>query len=212
MNGTFVAMSLIRRPLLIIRANRRAYLLVNVFVYGALVLGMGLGMLFPELHAARTESFIEGNDGALVDAVIRTPWLFAMTIFLVNVFPTALLLIVAPSLVVPFAGLVVFAVKTVDIGIKLAPVDQTMALMLIPHSVTILIEFQAYALVLFGAYLLGQSWLRPSTVGASTRRQGYLTGLRRLGWIWVPALALFLVGAIYEALEIYFLVPLILRP
>ncbi|MET8995977.1 hypothetical protein [Amycolatopsis sp. NPDC004169] len=130
--------------------------------------------------------------------------------FLVNVFPTALLLITLPSLAVPFAGLAVFAVKTIDLGITLAPVDAISRLTLIPHSVTLLIEFQPYTLVMFGAYLLGRSWLRPATADATTRRQAYAHGLRRLAWLWLPAPALFVIGAVYEAIEIYFLVPLVL--
>ncbi|MER6947472.1 stage II sporulation protein M [Nonomuraea sp. NPDC000554] len=203
-------MNRLRRPFQIIRADLRAYLLINALVYGVLLLGMGLAMIFPDLHAARTSSFVDGGQGALVDTVVGSPWVFGATIFLVNVFATALLLIVLPSLVIPFAGLIVFVIKTIDIGIILAPVNRTSALILIPHSLTILIEFQAYALVMFGAYLLGRSWLRPATVGATTRRQAYVRGLSRLGWLWPTALALFVIGAVYEAVEIYFLVPLVL--
>jgi len=203
-------MNPLRRPFQIIRADLRAYLLINALVYGALLLGMALAMIFPDLHAARTSSFVDGDQGALVATVIGNPCAFGTTIFLVNVFATALLLIVLPSLVIPFAGLMVFVIKTIDIGITLAPVDRTSALILIPHSPTILIEFQAYALVMFGAYLLGRSWLRPATVGATTRRQAYVRALRRLGRLWLPALALFVIGAVYEAVEIYFLIPLVL--
>ncbi|MGW4393793.1 stage II sporulation protein M [Amycolatopsis nivea] len=202
----------LRRPFQIIRADLRAYLLVNVFVYGMLLLGMVLGSLFPALRAARVASFAGGDQGALVNAVVGNGWVFGTVIFLVNVFPTALLLITLPSLVAPFAGLAVFAVKTLDLGVTLAPVDSISRLTLIPHSLTMLIEFQAYALVMFGAYLLGRSWLRPATVDAPTRRQGYVRGLSLLGWLWLPALVLFVVGAAYEAIEIYFLVPLVLAP
>ncbi|MCG5213345.1 stage II sporulation protein M [Streptosporangium sp. KLBMP 9127] len=203
-------MNRLRRPFQIIRADLRAYLLINALVYGVLLLGMALAMIFPDLHAARTSSFVDGDQGALVNTVIANPWTFGATIFMVNVFATALLLIVLPSLVIPFAGLVVFVIKTIDIGILLAPVDRTSALILIPHSPTILIEFQAYVLVMFGAYLLGRSWLRPATVDTTTRGQAYVRGLSLLGRLWLPALALFVIGAVYEAVEIYFLVPLVL--
>ncbi|WP_026415410.1 hypothetical protein [Actinomadura oligospora] len=203
-------MNHLRRPFEIIRADLRAYLLINALVYGVFLLGMVLAMIFPDLHAARTSSFVDGGQGALVNTVIGNPWTFGVTIFLVNVFATALALIVLPSLVIPFAGLIVFVIKTVDIGIILAPVDRTSTLILIPHSPTILIEFHAYALVMFGAYLLGRSWLRPATVGATTRGHAYVRGLSRLGWLWPTALALFVIGAVYEAVEIYFLVPLVL--
>jgi hypothetical protein len=200
----------LRRPLQIIRADLRTYLLINVFVYGVLLLGMALGALFPDLHAARTASFAEGGQGALANSMVGNGWVFGTVIFLVNVFPTALLLITLPSLVVPFAGLVVFAIKAIDLGIMLAPVDATSRLILIPHSLTLLIEFQAYALVMFGAYLLSRSWLRPATVDAPNRRKGYVHGLSRLGWLWLPALALFVIGAVYETIEIYFLLPRVL--
>ncbi|MFB9687331.1 stage II sporulation protein M [Amycolatopsis plumensis] len=157
----------LRTPVQIIRADLRAYVLVTALVYGMLLLGIALATIFPDLHAARTSSFAGGNQGALVDAVVGSPWLFATTIFLVNVFATALPLIVLPSAVVPFAGLAIFSIKTIDLGILVAPVDRTSALTLIPHSLTLLIEFQAYALVLFGAYLLGRSWLRPTSSGAT---------------------------------------------
>ncbi|MFI9561478.1 stage II sporulation protein M [Nonomuraea endophytica] len=205
-------MNRLRRPFQIIRADLRAYLLINALVYGVLLLGMALALIFPDLHTARTSSFVDGDQGALVNTVIGNPWTFGTTIFLVNVFATALLLIVLPSLAIPFAGLAIFAIKTIDIGIILAPVNRTSALILIPHAPTILIEFQAYILVVFGAYLLGRSWLRPATADATTRRQAYTRGLNRLGWLWLPALALFIIGAIYEAIEIYYLVPLVLAP
>ena len=202
-------MRLLRRPVQIIRADLRAYLVLNAVVYGLALAGMSLGLLFPDLHAARSAPVQDpsGWTSSLVTAVIGNVWMFAGTILLVNVFTAALLLIVLPSLVVPFAGLLVFGLKTLDLGVVLAPVDATAAKILLPHSLTLLVEFQAYVLVMFGAYLLGRSWLRPSTVGAPARRQGYLGGLSRLGWLGPPALALFVLGAIYEAFEVLYLVP-----
>ncbi len=58
-----------------------------------------------------------------------------------------------------------------------------------------------------GAYLLGRSWIRPGAVGAPNRRRAYLHGLRQIGWLSLPALALFVIGALYEAFEIIYLVP-----
>ena len=202
-------MDLIRRPLALIRADLRPYLWISALTYGAVLFGMALGVAFPDLHAARTSSFTDTN-GGLLETVIGNPWLFGATIIGINTVATALPLIVLPSLAVPFAGLAVFTVKTIDIGINLAPVDRTSALTLIPHSLTILIEFQAYILVLFGAYLLGRAWLRPAAAGAPTRGRGYLRGLAHLGRLAVPAFALFVIGAVYEVLEIYFLIPPIL--
>ncbi|SDT21342.1 hypothetical protein [Microlunatus soli] len=197
------------KPCQLIRTHRRAYLVINACVYGAVLLGMAIGMLFPELHAARADGFTR-SQGDLLLAVFRDPLLFTGTILVVNVLRTAVLLIVLPSLVIPFAGLVVFGIKTIDMGIILAPVDRVGALTLIPHSLTLLIEFQAYVWVIFGVWLLGRAWIRPVAVGAPTHRQGYLAGLRALGWTWLPALVLFVIGAIYEVAEIHLLMPLVL--
>ncbi|MDT8912094.1 stage II sporulation protein M [Amycolatopsis sp. PS_44_ISF1] len=204
-------MDFLRAPLHIIRADLRAYLITNAIAYGALILGMVLSLIFPALRAARTASFAV-DQGALVTSVVGNPWAFGVLIFLVNVFATALLLIVLPSVVVPFAGVAIFAVKAVDLGILTGPVDRVSSLTLIPHSVTLLVEFQAYVLIMFGAYLLGRSWIRPATIGATTRRTAYLQGIKRLAWLWIPALTLLVIGAAYEVLEIYVLVPKLLGP
>ena len=92
----------------------------------------------------------------------------------------------------------------------MAPTTKIIAVALILHSLTALIEFQAYALLMFGAYILGRSWVRPATIGARNRRQGYVRGLQQLGWLSLSTLPLFIVGAIWEALSLGYLVhPLI---
>ena len=92
----------------------------------------------------------------------------------------------------------------------MAPTTQIKAVALIPHSLTALIEFQAYALLMFGAYILGRSWVRPATIGAQNHRQGYVRGLKQLGWSSLLSLPLLIVGAIWEALSLGYLVgPLI---
>ncbi len=80
---------------------------------------------------------------------------------------------------------------------------------LIPHSLTFIIELQAYVLLLLGAYLLGTHWLLPRRIGAKNRRQGYLRGLQRLGMLALPALVLLIIGAVWEAYSLrYFVHPL----
>lgn len=199
----------VRTPVALIRANRRPYLLLNLLAYGLLTLGLVLGAAFPGLNAALTGGMEESGTTDLVVSLLATPWLFALTITAVNLGRIALASIVLPSLVVPFAGIPVFCYFAVETGITLAPVDHATTMTLIPHSVTMVVEFQAYVLLQLGAYNLGRSWIRPSSVGAVTRGRGYLRGLQRLGWLALPALALFVVGAIYEALSLTYLLPLL---
>ena len=97
------------------------------------------------------------------------------------------------------------------IGLTLAPADENGWVFLIPHSLTYLIEFQAYILLVLGAYLLGRSWLRPRIIGAWNRRQGYVRGLQQVGRLSLPALGLFVIGAIYEAFSLRYLVPLLVQ-
>lgn len=198
-----------RRPFRIIRENRRAYLLINIVAYGLALVGFVIGLLFPDLNAAQAASLEDDGTGELVRWLVNIPPLFALTILGVNVFRLSLLTIVLPSLIVPFAGLAFFGYWAVETGITLVPASPEGWVALIPHSLTFVIELQAYILLLLGAYLLGKNWLFPRTIGAKNRRQGYLRGLQQIGLLALPALALLIIGAVWEAYSLrYFIYPL----
>lgn len=202
-------MRLFRRALQTIQANRRAYLALNAVLYGSLLVGFGTGLLFPALTAAQTESFEDGGQADLVRSLLENPWLFALAILANNALRAGLLSIVLPSMIVPFAGVVWFAYAMFTVGLMLAPVDRDGWLVLIPHSLTVVMEIQAYVLLSLGAYLLGRAWIWPRTVGAENRRQAYVGGLRQLGVLSLPALALLVTFALYESFSIVYLVPLL---
>ena len=201
----------LRKPFQIIRDNFRAYLTINAIVYGLVITGMVAAMVFPNLGATQLATLEDNGTGDLVRSLINTPWLFALTILGINVITVGVLLIVLPSAIVPFSGIALFAYKAFTLGLALAPTTKIMAVGLIPHSLTILIEFQAYILLMFGAYLLGRSWIRPATIGAQNHRQGYIRGLQQLGWLSLTALPLFIVGAIWEAFSLRYMVPPLLQ-
>lgn len=202
---------ILRRPREIVRADLRAYLVLNAVMCSALVAGFVAALILPELREARLASLQDDGTADLVVSLLSNVWLFALVILGVNTLTVGAWLIVLPSLVVPFAGIAFFAYWAVETGMTLAPADTTGWVALIPHSLTVLIEFQAYILLVFGAYLLGRSWLRPATAGAQNRRQGYVRGLQQLGWLSLPALALFVIGALYEALTLRYVVPLLVQ-
>ncbi|WP_228040154.1 stage II sporulation protein M [Nodosilinea sp. LEGE 07088] len=195
---------LLRKPFQIIRANFRAYLIINAIAYGLVIIGMVAAMVFPNLGAAQLATLEDNGTGDLVRSLINNPWLFALTILGVNVIRVGVLSIVLPSLIVPFAGIAIFAHKAFTIGLSLASTT-SIPVVWIPHSLTLLIEFQAYALLMLGAYILGQAWIRPATIGARNPRQGYVRGLQQLGWLSLTALPLFIVGAIWEAFSLSYL-------
>jgi Stage II sporulation protein M len=184
----------------------RAYLIINAIVYGLVITGMVSAMVFPNLGATQLATLEDNGTTDLIRSLLNKPWLFSLTILGVNVTSGALL-IVLPSSIVPFAGIALFAYKAFTLGLAMAPTTKIMAVGLIPHSLTILIEFQAYALLMFGAYILGRSWVRPATIGARNHRQGYVRGLQQLGWLSLSTLPLFTVGAIWEAFSLRYLVP-----
>ncbi|WP_207632308.1 hypothetical protein [Occultella kanbiaonis] len=195
-----------RRPFRVVRENRRAYLIVSAAAYGLAIIGFVVGLLFPDLTAAQAASLEDDGTADLVGWLVGIPPLFALTILGVNLVRLSLLTIVLPSVIVPFAGLVFFGYWAVETGITLVPASPEGWVALIPHSLTFVIELQAYILFLLGAFLLGKYWLFPRTIGATNRRQGYFRGLQRIGQLALPALALLIVGAVWEAYSLRYLI------
>ncbi|MBX7448927.1 stage II sporulation protein M [Mycolicibacterium sp. 3033] len=193
------------QPFRVVHENRRVYLALNACTYGLVLAGFGAGLLFPGLRDAQQARLEEDGTADLVLSIFANPWLFALVILAVNTLKLSLMTIVAPSLVVPFAGMVFFAYWVAQTGAGLAPASDIGWVALIPHSVTLVIELQAYILLTLGAYLLGVAWIRPESVGAQTHRGGYLSGLRQLGWLAMPAAGLLVVGALYEAFSLRYL-------
>lgn len=59
---------------------------------------------------------------------------------------------------------------------------------LIPHSLTLVIELQAYVLLMLGAYVLGRHWIWPRSVGAESRRGATSKVYGSLvRWPWLPS-------------------------
>jgi hypothetical protein len=185
--------------------DRRVYLLMNVATYGVLLLAFAAGVLFPQLARAQHTRLVDDGTADLVGALVTRPWLFAVTILAVNVVRIGVLTIIGPSMIVPFLGVPLFAYWTITTGLTLAPDSDIGWVALIPHTVTVVIEFQAYILLLLGAYLLGVNWIRPAAA-AAPHRAGYLRGLRRLGRLACLAAILLVVGALYEEFSLRYLV------
>ncbi|WP_241204427.1 stage II sporulation protein M [Mycobacterium sp. PSTR-4-N] len=193
------------RPVRVAMDNRRVYLGLNVATYGLVLAGFGAGLVFPGLQHGQQVRLEQDGTAELVLSIFHNPWLFAFVILAVNTLKLSLMTIVVPSLIVPFAGMALFAYWAAQTGAALAPASDIGWVALIPHSVTLLIELQAYILLVLGAFLLGRAWIRPENVGAQTHRGGYLGGLRQLGWLAMPAAGLLVVGALYEAFSLRYL-------
>jgi hypothetical protein len=193
--------SLIRRS-----RDARAYLVMNAGAYGLFMVGFAAGILFPHLSQAQHTRLTEDGTADLVQSLINSPWLFALTILAVNTVKMGALTMVLPSLIVPFAGIPLFAYWVYTTGVTLVPANDIGWVALIPHSLTLIVELQAYILLLLGVFLLGRCWMLPRTIGAESRQRGYGLGLRQLGWRTLPAAILLVAGAVYEAFSLRYLV------
>lgn len=200
-------MQLVRRPFQIIRRDFPPFLILNAVTFGFFLVGFVLGLIFPDLVRAQANNLEESGQADLVLKVFQKPWLFALVIFAVNTFQVGAAMIVLPSMLVPFLGIILFAYKALNIGMTIAPTSPTLWVGFIPHSLTVVIEFEAYVLLMLGAWILGRSWLRPGTIGAATRRQAHVLGLQSLGWLSLGAVVLLVVGAAWEAWSLTQLFP-----
>jgi hypothetical protein len=206
-------MRVFKNAFIIIRQNWRAYLTVNLVYYGLVVVGMVIVAFHPEIQkhllGGVRQELSSGplapvasayKDGHLLQAILWT--------FFVNLLLGSLLTITVPSLVVPFSGFVLGMFRAVMWGLLLAPVDPSLRGGMIPHSLTLLLEGQAYILALFASYAHGKAFLWPRSVGQPTHAHGYLLGFSDTASLYAIITPTLAVAAIYEAFEVIYLVPL----
>ena len=77
---------------------------------------------------------------------------------------------------------------------------------MIPHSLTLIFEGQAYILAMLGVYLQARAFLWPRTAGVEGHFKGYVEGLKWTGKIYILVVITLLVAAIYEVLEVVIMV------
>ncbi|MCX8037798.1 MAG: hypothetical protein N3D11_12275 [Candidatus Sumerlaeia bacterium] len=196
----------------IVHEHRRAYWTLTAAYYGLTLAAMLTVVFFPAVQKtlidAVTEGFQKGPlkpvgsayaGGHLGAAIILT--------FFVNLLGGSLLTITIPSLVVPFSGLLMGVVRATLWGLLLAPTSQTLALAMIPHSLTLLLEGQAYVVALLAVWIHGRSFVAPQSTGAASCGEGYWIGLKKTARLYLLVVVLLAVAAVYEALEVLYVVP-----
>ena len=164
---------MIRNAVNIVRHNWRVYATVNLVYYGLVVAGMFFVASHPEIQKRSLETIRhEFHSGSLasVDSAYRTGSVLKAILltFVVNLFVGSFATITVPSLIVPFSGLLMGIFRAVVWGLLLSPTEPKLRGAMIPHSLTLILEGQAYILAVFAAYILGKALIRPSSVGAKT--------------------------------------------
>lgn len=196
----------------IVRQYRRAYVTINVAYYGIVVIAMVFVSFYPGIQEALlqavTLSFAEEPMAGVAEAYIEGHVLRAVSLtFLFNFFMGTLLVLFAPSMLIPFAGLFVGGVRALLWGLLLAPTTPELQTTMIPHSGTLLLEGQGYILALLAVWVLGRAYTSPASVGAPSWTAAYLCGLKRAASLLGLAALVLILAAIYEAVTLIYLVP-----
>jgi hypothetical protein len=200
--------SIFRNAIAIVRANGRPYVVINIVYYGLVLWGMIVAALFPPLQhrlLAGLHAQAQGKTLLALGAKVYASGnvsLAALATFLVNSVAGAFASITLPSALIPFSGFVVGFCRPVIWGLTLSPTSPKLQLALLPHSLTLLIEGQAYVVAILGSYLWGKWVARPGSSGFATWKHGYAAGLRANVQLYGLILALLAAAAIYEAAEV----------
>ena len=107
-------MRFLREPVQIIRADLRVYLIMNVIMYGSSLAGFVTALIFPDLNATQVASLENDGTADLVVSLLNNVWLFALVILGVNTLTVGVLSILLPSMIVPFAGVAIFAYQAFE--------------------------------------------------------------------------------------------------
>jgi hypothetical protein len=200
----------LKEALQILRNNRKLYLAVNLIYYGLVVVGALVIWLNPWLQASLITMVKEGLETSLpgvIEAYHSGHFLFAVAqTFSINFFLGSLMVITLPACFFPPAGILVGFWRAFLWGLVLAPTTPQLALVMIPHSLTLLLEGQAYILAIFAACRLGQVLLWPESLGLTSRWRAYLTGLRETALVYIFVAIVLLLSALWEAFEVIYIV------
>ncbi len=195
----------------LVQENRKAYIVINVVYYGLVAICMVYVAFNRELQEqlmnAVGAGFMTGPLSFVGKAYANAEVLSAIAAtFLVNLFIGSFGSITLPSLIIPFSGFLIGIYRAILWGPLLSPAHPDMRLIMIPHSITLIIEGQAYILTLMAAYIQGHAFLWPKTVGLETHVKGYLEGLKRTGKIYLLVILTLAIAAIYEVLEVVIMI------
>jgi hypothetical protein len=206
-------MKAIISALSIIREFRRSYIVLNLVYYGLVVCGMTYAAFNPSLQQSLLDAvrsaFSEGPFSPVAGAYSGGQVLLAMVLtFAVNLAIGSFLWITLPSLVLPFSGLLTGGFRAVLWGLLFSPSNPEMSVVMIPHSLTLILEGQAYVLAMLAAYVQGRAFLSPATVDATGHGEGYLAGVKRSLRLYLLVAIVLAVSAVYEVVEVIYIIPL----
>jgi len=194
-------------PLRAIRRWRKLFVGLHVIVFGGVLVFFALAYQVPQAETAARgmiHEMIRSGSGPLGVAgsayASGNILLAAGATFAVNFLWATVLTTFLPSAIVPGSGLVVMLLRVALVGLALAPSTVPAAGLMIPHSVTLLVEMEAYILATFFGLLIPIYVLRTQEGPTVLSRYGRALMLNLKGLIIVAAILA--IAALYEATEV----------
>jgi hypothetical protein len=210
-------MIIFRRALGLVRRYARPFVLINVAYFGIVCGGLAYGAWDRENRDAyMSESKQQAAellppifDAARGGQVAKTVGL----IFVTNLCAGSFLYITLPSLLVPFGGLLLGAVRAFIWGLIFSPSLSAFNGAVFAYGLLVglllFLEGEGYVLAMLGSYIQGKSFLFPHGAGANTRWQGYKSGATWTMQLYALVAGMLLVAAVYEAMLVIYIMPLL---
>ena len=194
----------------IIRQNLKLYGILSLVYYGLVIIWMIAVSHNPAWEQALRNGIRANVNAQLMQAYADRSLLIAILLTFIHNFVLASLVAISlPSLLIPYWGVLLGAVRAVLCGLALSPSDPSYGTKLIPHSLTGLLEGQGYILAMLGVYLLWRNFFHPHQAAQTTPWGGYLVGLQQAGFLYSGVLVFLLIAAIYEAVVAIYLIPIL---
>jgi len=197
----------LRLPLLEISKYKRLFLALHFIYFGVAILFMLVAYYLPELQVcllAGIKSQVADGSGPLAMAgkaymsknILRA----ALTTFAINFFLGSLAYITIPSIIIPAVGVLAAIFRATMWGLLLAPTFDALSGVMLPHSLTILLEGEAYIIAAFFGLLILVYLFRKAEGPNILRRYGKALLMNIRGNLLVAIVLA--IAAIYEAIEV----------
>jgi len=202
----------LRLPLAEIRKYKRLFLTLHLIYFGLVVLFMLVAYYLPEIQfclLVGIKSTVTDGSGPLAVAgkaymsknILRA----AVTTFVINFTLGSLAVITLPSVIVPGVGVLVAALRALLWGLLLAPSFAILSGAMLPHSITLLLEGEAYVIATFFGLLILVYLFRKAEGPGAARRYGKALLMNVRGNLLVAIVLAS--AAIYEAIEVILAMP-----
>jgi len=202
-----VTWRVLQEPLAVLSRWRRLLYGLHVAVFGLMVLAAAGVYFLPSVQSVllgAVHSEVAGGSGplGLAGRVYRSgniP-LAALTTVGINFLAGTLASITIPSAIVPGLGSLMTVGRSLVVGLALAPTTARMSGMMLPHSLTILVEMEAYIVATLFALMVPTYLFRRSEGPTWYRRYGRALLVNLKGLLIV--FGILAVVAVYEATEV----------